>query len=366
MWLALQYLIGFERLGYDPYYVEAHACPPYTFMLEEGDNGAPQAAAFLSELMNRFGFGDRWAYHALHDDGQCYGLTQQQLDELYGSAALLLNLHGATEPLPEHTRTDRLVYINTDPVMMEMRLYHNPASVESLLRSHCAIFTWGLNQGNPDCKVPVSEEFVFRPSPPPVVMDLWKDRGPAGDRFTTIGNWRQNVRYRFGGQQYQWSKHFEFLKFIDVPQRSAQRFELALAKYTDEDQQMLESKGWSVRDAVGVSKEIDAYRDYIVGSRGEFTVAKDLNVSTRSGWFSERSATYLAAGRPVITQETGFSNFLPSGTGLFGFSTTEEAVDAVLQIASDYRRHSDAASAIARDYLNYDVVLGNMLKVLDA
>jgi hypothetical protein len=373
VWLAIQYLEGFRRLGFDPYYVEAHACPPYMFMLEEGDFGSVRAAKFISELMERFDFQDRWAYHALHHDGQCYGMSKTQLNELYRSAALLINVHGATNPLPEHIATGRLVYLNTDPVLTEMRLLYDRPAIEEMLRAHFAVFTWGLNYGRPDCEVPVSPEFEFHPSPPPVVTDFWNRSEEGGRRFTTVGNFRQNVRYNFGGRIYEWTKDVEFQKFLGVPRCFSSRwstgpneyFELALAKFTDEDKALFESKGWFVRDALSFSTSIDAYRDYIIQSRGEFTVAKDLNISTRSGWFSERSATYLAAGRPVITQETGFSNVLPTGTGLFGFSTVEEIVDAVRTIRSDYSRHCKAALDIAREFFNYDVVLGNMTKVLD-
>ena len=134
---------------------------------------------------------------------------------------------------------------------------------------------------------------------------------------------------KFQGDVFHWSKHFEFLKFIDLPGKTSQPFELALGSYEDEDRSLLERHGWKLREALSVSTDVDAYRRYIGQSRAEFTVAKDQNVRLRSGWFSDRSATYLAAGRPVITQETGFSNILPTGEGLFGFSTMEEILQAV-------------------------------------
>ena len=164
------------------------------------------------------------------------------------------------------------------------------------------------------------------------------------------------------GERYSWSKHNEFMKFIDLPQRTAQPFELALSSYEPGDQEMLEGHGWQVRHALDFSTDPDAYRDYITGSRGEYTVAKDQNVRLRTGWFSDRSATYLAAGRPVINQDTGFSNVFPTGEGLFGFSTMEEILAAVEAINSDYARHSRAAEEIAREYFAHDVVLGRLLE----
>jgi hypothetical protein len=170
------------------------------------------------------------------------------------------------------------------------------------------------------------------------------------------------VTYR--GEVYTWSKHHEFLKYLDIPRRTGQPFELALSSYDDSDRRLLEDHGWRVRPALEISRELEPYRDYIARSRGEFTVAKDQNVRLRSGWFSERSAQYLAAGRPVVTQETGFSNALPTGAGLFGFTTPEEAAAAVESINADYARHSRSAAGIGREWFGYEVVLKQLLSDL--
>ena len=366
VWGTMQYLVCFERLGYEVYYVEAHARTPSMFMVNDDDDSSALAAEYLGKLMERFGFRDRWAFHALHDDGRCYGMTEPRLRELYRSAALIINYHGGTVPLPEHCETGRLMYLETDPVELEIELHNNDAAAIAFLEPHQSFFTWAQNYDHADCRVPQSDRFSFRPTLPPVVPDLWEGfRNGGGEAFTTIGNWRQPWReVEFEGEVYHWSKHHEFLKVIDLPRRTPQPFELALASYDPVDRQLLEENGWRVRDSLSVSTDLDAYRDYVCQSRGEFTVAKDQNVRLRSGWFSERSAQYLAAGRPVITQETGFSNSLPTGAGLFGFSTIAEILDAVEQINGDYARHSRAASAIAREYFSYDVVLPRMLAEL--
>src|SRR5205807_943665 len=156
--------------------------------------------------------------------------------------------------------------------------------------------------------------------------------------------------------------HYEFLKFLDLPTRTEQPFELALSSYEPEDRDMLEEHGWRVRHALDLSTDLDPYRDYIAASRGEFTVAKDQNVRLRTGWFSDRSATYLAAGRPVITQDTGFGNVLPTGEGLFAFTSLDDIQAAVEAIDADYPRHSQAARAIAREYFEAEVVLARLLE----
>jgi hypothetical protein len=367
VWQNLHYLVGFQRLGYDVYYVEQHGRTPSMFMETEHCDGSGKAANFIASVMNRFDLGDRWCYHALHDDGRYYGLNGTQLRQLFDSAELIINLHGGTEPLPEHVATGRLIYIETDPVELEIELHDNVQATIDFLTPHCAFFTFGENLGYPDCRLPVSERFKFLPTRQPVVMDFWESpRGSeAAKDFTTVGNWRQPWRQvRYEGQRYTWSKDVEFMKFIDLPSRTAQSFELALGSCTPEVKQQLESAGWRVRDAIDLSSNLDAYRIFITDSRGEFTVAKEQNVVFRSGWFSDRSATYLAAGRPVITQETGFSNILPTGQGLFAFTTMEEILSSIETINADYEKHSRKATEIAKECFSHEIVLGRLLEDL--
>jgi hypothetical protein len=243
-------------------------------------------------------------------------------------------------------------------------VYHHDQETIDFLAPHCAFFTWGLNYGNPDCRVPLSPRFPFQPSPPPVVLDFWQghSEGPA-EVFTTVGNWRQHrPELRYQGDVYRWSKHHEFLKFLNLPARSGQAFELALSSCEEEDRVLLRKSGWRVRDALEVSTDPDVYRRYICGSRGEFTVAKDQNIRLRSGWFSERSTQYLAAGRPVINQETGFSNALPIGRGLFAFSNLEEIVEAIHLINADYPGHCRAARELAQEHFAAERVLSDLMK----
>lgn len=368
VFITVQYLLGLKRLGFDVYYVEAHARTPSMLMNDERDDASALAAAFIRDVMRRFDLGDdRWAFHALHDDGVCHGLSETALNQLYRDAALIFNLHGATVPRPEHYESGRLVYVGTDPVAHEVEVHQGIQDTIEYLEPHCAFFTWGENYGHPDCGVPPCDPFEFIPTRQPIVLDLWESfRRPPADTFTTIGNWRQLWRaVTLNGEVYGWSKHLEFLKFIDLPLRSGRLFELALSSFDDEDLRVLTANGWKVRESLHFTRDLDAYRDFIGQSRGEFTVAKDQNVRLRSGWFSDRSASYLACGRPVVTQETGFSNILPTGEGLFGFSTPDEIEEALDRIDRDYERHSAAASRIARECFDYRVVLSAMLERLD-
>jgi len=304
---------------------------------------------------------------------------------LFEKADILVNLHGATLFLEEHLRAPIRVYLETDPVRAEIEVAQgDPASIEQL-RAHTHHFTYGENIGTPNCAIPTGG-FNYRPTRQPVILDWWTtDAGPPpdGSAFTTIGNWRQTRRdIEWKGATYTWSKDREFLKFIDLPRQAQQPFELAtnLADpktirhgpgevvraegMAAEVRQMLESHGWRIVDAISLSKDILPYRDYILGSRGEFTVAKDLNIRLRSGWFSDRSACYLAAGRPVITQDTGFGKVLPTGKGLFPFNTMEEIVAALDAISFDYVGHCQAAREIAEEYFRAEEVLAKMIAEL--
>jgi glycosyltransferase involved in cell wall biosynthesis len=201
--------------------------------------------------------------------------------------------------------------------------------------------------------------------------------------YTTVSNWRQQGRdIEFNGGTYTWSKHLEFEKFLTAPARVGRPLELALTLVDPaiiqlgpgdavhapgvlpEERQRLVTNGWQLTDAEPLTTDPWVYRDYLRGSRGEFTVAKDQNVRLRSGWFSERSACYLAAGRPVVTQDTGFGRVLPVGEGLFAFNDLDDVAAAFEAIESDYQRHSRAARAIAEEYFRAETVLSQMLREL--
>ncbi len=367
VWQTLHYLVGFERLGCEAWYVEAHARTPSMFV-RGGDDGSAGAAAFIDRTLRPFGLGQRWAFHALHGDGGCHGLEADELRRLYRSAALIVNLHGGTEPLPEHAGTGRLIYLETDPVEVQVELAAGRERTVEFLEPHAAFFTFAENYGAPDCGLPVTDRFRFRPTRQPVVIDMWEPPAEAGSdpdpsgMFTTVGNWRQPWRdVLLDGDVFHWSKHHEFLKLLALPDRAGRRFELVLSGIEPEERRALLDAGWCVRPAADISADPDSYREYIRRSRGELTVAKDQNVRLRTGWFSDRSATYLAAGRPVVTQDTGFGAVLPVGDGLFAFRDLDEAAEAIRRIEAAYARHARAAAEVARACFSHEVVLGALL-----
>lgn len=363
VWQTMHYILGFERLGYDVYYVEAHARTPSMLLRSQEDDSGVLGAAAVAGVMGRFGRANRWAYQAFQDDGAVFGLSASGLAAVFDRAELVVNLHGGTMPRPEHYANDRLIYLGTDPVQLELELASTDEEAIAFLEPHSAFFTFAESFGQPDCLLPTNDRFDLQPTRQPVVLDLWRAVHDPRPPLTTVANWRQHCReIEWDGDTYHWSKHLEFLKFVDLPERTNQPLELALANCGPEDRELLRSHGWSVRDALSFSSDADEYRDYILGSRGEFTVAKDQNLRFRTGWFSDRSATYLAAGRPVVTQDTGFGSALPTGNGLFAWATTDEALAAFDAIDSDYPRQSRAAREIAREYFDATVVLGSLLE----
>ncbi len=364
IWQTWHYLEGLRRLGFEVYYVEDHGMWPAMFTDQEDPYGSEPAAAFLRKLMERFGLADHWSYCAWHTDERCFGLDRAQLAPIYAEAAAVLNLHGGTVVRPEHRRGGALLYVETDPVATEIELHRGVKATADFLDQHTAHFTFGENLGAPDCRVPLPPaKYRFHATRQPVVCDFWESDGGPAECFTTIANWRQPVRETtLDGELYTWSKHHEFLKFLELPRKVAQPFELALSSFEPADREMLQAHGWRVRPALEFTRDLEAYRAYIRQSRGEWTVAKDQNVRLRSGWFSDRAATYLAAGRPVITQETGFSNVLPTGEGLFAFRELGEVIAAVETINADYPRHARAAAEIAREFFGAEAVLAKMLE----
>jgi len=366
-WQVLHYLEGFRRLGFDVHYVEDTGAWPYDPEQNSITADCRYTVNYIARLMTWCGLSDRWAYR-FGVDGRTFGMTESEVSRVFREADVLLNLTAATVLRDEHLRVPVRIYLETDPVLPQIEIAQARSFTIDLLSAHTHHFTYGENLGAADCEVPLGY-FDYRPTRQPVVLDWWSNgrirHKPAEALFTTIASWQQEGRdIEWRGQTYTWSKHLEFLKFLDLPRRTSQRFELALACGDSQARQLLAAHGWRVIDALPLSKDIFPYRDYVRNSRGEFTVAKDQNVRLRSGWFSDRSACYLSAGKPVITQDTGFGNMLPTGEGLFAFNTLEEIEVALEEINSNYENHSRAARAIADQYFKAETVLGKMIDSL--
>lgn len=370
-WQALHYLEGLRRLGCDVYYVEDTGEWPYDPEQNAVTDDPRYTVGYIARLMAWWGMPERWAYRAASQDGRVYGLSACGLATLFDSADLLINLTGATTLREEHLRVPVRVYLETDPVLPQVRVARGDRETIDRLDAHTHHFTYAENLGALDCGVPTGR-YTYLPTRQPIVLDWWQpadEDSTPGTAFTTVASWQQSGNdLEWNGETYHWSKHREFLKLIDLPsRRPSQRFELALACGNggaagfDEAVALLRAHGWRVTDGLALSKDILPYRDYVRCSHGEFTVAKDQNIRLRSGWFSDRSASYLAAGRPVITQDTAFGAVLPVGKGLFAFRTMDGVLAAIDAVAGDYEGNRRAAREIAHQYFAAEKVVGEMM-----
>lgn len=356
----LHYLLGLRELGYDPYYVEDSGRWVYDPKINDLSPDASSNIAMVLPVLERYGFGDRWAFRGRYPDGRCYGMSEQQIDDLYREADAFLNVTGAQEIREEHMVCPRRIYVESDPFGSQVKVATGDNSMLATLDAHDTHFTFGENIGADDCDIPV-KRYQWLPTRQPVALDLWNGAG-AADTYTTITTWHnegKNIDYL--GDTYYWTKDREFEKVLNVPHLCNAKFELA-AGVDDDVRRRLHEHGWRQVHSIGVSENTESYRNYIQRSRAEFTVARDQYVRPHTGWFSDRSACYLAAGRPVITQETGFSKYLPTGRGLYSFENVDDIVSAVEAIESDYEGNCRAAREIAAEYFDARKVLGSLME----
>ena len=361
-WQHLHHLAGLRRLRFDVWYVEdsdSALSHPTTHLrtLDPVDN-----AAYLSRQMARVGLADRWAVRVPGSMELLCPPGTPPLAELYASADLVLNISGAQELLPHHEGIRHLVYLETDPVADQVRIASGDVERRKTFDRYDALFTYGENIGQPDCLIPPTGH-RWLTTRPPVCIDWWQTDTKPRMALTTVANWRHEGNdVCWQGHVWRWSKHIEFQRIIDLPGRARLPLEIALGGAKPREEKELMEHGWRIVDSI---VNPDEYRAYIQQSAGEFTVAKEQYVAPRSGWFSYRSACYLAAGRPVVTQDTGFGKYVPTCDGLFAYATLDEAAAAIDAIASNYEYHCGAAREIAREYFDAEVLLRHMLEQME-
>jgi hypothetical protein len=337
----LQWLLGLRRLGHDVLFVDV-----------TGDG----AAGDLHAVMAAFGLaGD----YALLDPGgtSVAGLDRRTLLRRMGDDALLVNVMGFLRDPELLGAAAHRVFLDIDPGQGQI---WRELGLADVLAGHDAFWTVGANIGAPDCAIPTCG-LDWRAIAPPVVLAEWPV-APSGRSFTSVATWRGPYgTLRFGGRDYG-SRVHEFRRFAELPRLVDADFELALDIHPDEtaDVGLLRDNGWRLVEPVLVAGDPGSYRSYVQASRAEICVAQNLYVDTRSGWLSDRSVCYLASGKPVLDQDTGFARDYPTGEGLLTFTTLEEAAAGVEEIERDYERHSAAARALAEEHFDSDRVLGRV------
>jgi hypothetical protein len=365
IWQHIHYIVGLQRLGHDVYYIEDSARLPYNPETFEVTDEFGYAAKVLDRLAREFEFKRRWGYCARYlPRTPTAGLSLNRIRQLYREADAILNVCGAQEFNDDLLMSDRILYIESDPGVEQIKVDKGVKSTIEYLRRHRALFTFGENIGTKRFPVP-THGFNWLPTRQPVVTDFWKTKRlpPGSAVFTTVANWStsglKDITWR--GKKYLWSKSREFLRFVSAPKRAGEMFEMATNIEDEKTRRQFERNSWRLISPLQMSVDYWLYRDYIQRSKGEFTVAKDQYVRLNTGWFSDRSICYLAAGRPVITQETGFTRIYGGKLGLLAFQTLGDIADAVKQISVDYARHSRAALAIAQEFFESEKVLKSLL-----
>ncbi len=366
-WDYLQYPLGLRRLGHDVLYIEDTGKWCYdptgnTFVEDGGRN-----AAYLARQIATLGpdLRDRWFFRDA--TGKTYGRSLNDVVGFCRSADLFLHISASCWMREEHLGAERVVFIDSDPMYTQASLLAGTPEearvrVDWWQSHHDVFFTFGENIGAPDCTIPTGP-FDWVPTRQPVVLDLFRDAAvPVSARrhvLTTVASWEPAEAAFVVDDIAYHGKSVEFDRLIDLPSRSTVPIELALSGPAPADR--LRTEGWKLLDAYGVSRDPWVYRDYLADSLGEWSVAKNAYVASRSGWFSCRTACYLALGVPAVVQDTGFGSAIPTGEGILAFGTAEEAADAIELLASDPDRHAKAARAIAEEYFDSDKVLTRLI-----
>jgi hypothetical protein len=348
-WVRLNWVLGLKKLGYR------------ILFLEQMPHAGREEIEYFKQVIDRF---DLSGSAALIDEKGTLLAGHSAVDLAAGAQALInvsghLRIEGKLKNIP------RKVYVDLDPGFTQ--LWHAQGNRGARLEGHDFHFTVGENIGAPECSIP-SVGIQWRKTKPPIVLEEWpvrKSESFAG--FSTVANWRGPFGViEFGGQTFGLKVH-EFRKFIELPQRTGLSFEIALAIHPAEQKDLaaLQRHGWRIVSPDVVARP-DDFRSYVQSSSAEFSVAQGIYVQTQSGWFSDRTAAYLASGKPALIQDTGFSRHLPTGDGLLAFANLEQAVEGAEKIRSNYAYHCRAARALAEEYFDSDKVLQHLMSEISA
>jgi hypothetical protein len=344
-WPYLNYVHGLAALGHDVYYIEDSE-----FYFDPELNGEVtdpgHGLRFASDAFGRLGLGDRWAYYEAHTNTWKGARARDALD-LCKTADLILNVSGATQLREWLERIPVRAFIDTDPGLTQI-LNLTDSENRRRCKSHSVFFSFGENIGKPSSLVPV-DGFAWHPTRQPVSIDAWpRIASPHNGRYTTVMSWESLPVREYHGLRFG-MKSESFAPFSELPRRLGSIFEIAVRGPTA-TLSALHEAGWEIADIAALNRDPWSYQAFIQASKAEFGIAKQGYVVTRSGWFSERSAVYLASGRPVLAQDTGFPEWLPCGEGVLVFQSPEEVVDAISRVELDYDAHCRVARQLAEDY----------------
>ena len=368
-WDYLQYIQGLHLLGHDVFYLEDTGNWVYNPELGTFTEDCSFNLQYLDAVLT-FAVGPAtrrcWSFRS--PIGEYFGLTEREIETVCNQADLFINVSGCCWLRDRYQGCARKLYIDTDPLYTQHQLEAmrrgtattDQAYSVNLIRNHDLFFTFAENISDPSCCIP-SCGLTWHTTRQPIVLENWPFTfTPTAPALTTVMSWKNDVTLpSIGGETYG-GKDVEFLKFMHLPSRVSVTMEIALSGAAPFDQ--LRHNGWQVVDGYEKSSTMEVYQNYLSSSRGEWSIAKNAYVASRSGWFSTRSAAYLALGKPVVVQDTGFRPYYPVGEGLFDFTDLDEAVSAIESIESNYRRHCEAARSIAESHFGADAVITRLLR----
>ena len=350
-WCSLMYLLGLRALGHEVFYIEDTGECVYDPTRNTRATDPSFGTSYIRDALAPFGLGDRWTL--VNYDGTYHGRSADQVRRYCADADLFLNLSGGSWFWrEEYARIPHKAFIDSDPAFTQLAIAKGEPWYVEFFRAFDHLFTFGANVGTPASPIPVGR-FTWHKTWQPVTLGDWRAEVTPRDRFTTVMTWQIESFTDVGCNKDQ-----EFLKYLDLPSRTSQPFELAV----NGPRALLREHGWNAVDGMSVSRTPWDYRDFIHRSKAEFGVAKHTYVVTHSGWFSDRTECYLASGRPALVQDTGWTAHLPCGDGLLAFSNLDEAITGIDRINSDYRRHARRAEEIAREHFDANVVLPKLLE----
>lgn len=357
-WAVLQYVLGLKKLGHEVMFVEpmkvSSQRPPRVPL------AASENVAYFREVTRQFGI-ERCSALLIEGSRETVGMAYDDILRFAKRADLLINVSGMLTDPALLEAIPRRAYLDLDPAFIQV--WHHTYGIDMRFAAHTHFVTIGQRLGLDGCPVPTCGREWLK-TQQPVVLDEWPWTEPreAAD-LTTIGNWRGYGSVEFEGQHYGQKAH-SLRQFIALPRFTKEKLAPALAIHPAEESDLaaLSDNGWTVQNPSRVAPSPSTYRRFIQQSKAEFGIAKSGYVASRCGWFSDRSCCYLASGRPVIAQQTGFQEFLPVGRGLFAFETMEHILAAIEELRSNYRRHALAAREIAEEHLESGMVLSRLLE----
>lgn len=365
-WDYLQYVLGFQDLGHDVWYLEDTATWAYDPIKQEPSADCSYNVNYLERVMHEFDLGDRWIYRNEATDTY-HGPAGADSERVIREADILINVSGACWLREATANVRRKLFVDGDPMFTHIGLTE-PGKTRDHVAAHDEHWTFGLHVGEPGCGVPTAG-FDWRPTVQPIALDWWRKNllPPAAehvarDAWTTVMNWASYKPKQFEGEDYG-QKDIEFRRFFDLPRHTTERFVLAMGQGVGRNRptEHLEEAGWKIIEPDVHLPDYATYHDFLANSKAEWSIAKNGYVKSRSGWFSCRSACYLALGKPVVVQDTGWSDYLPSGEGAIAFSDMEGAAAAIAKVAGDYERHSRAALAMAEKYFDGRKVCADLI-----